>query len=432
MNQSPHDPQLWRSAWRRRFAIRRVMLVSLLLGAFLAGVVTTEMAGLRETTASNSIADQPDFSTLQSVWDLIHDEFVDPGAIADQTLLFGAARGMVDSLGDTGHSSFLDPSEAKVFRAALDGELVGLGISIEYQNREPVVVAPIKNSPAEKAGIQAGDIIAEIDGIPTLGMDDPEVSLHLRGEEGDPVTLTIDRASEDSLLEITVVRGRVDLDPVTWAILPGGMAIVQLHEFSAGSGQELRKALQEIAASGNTQGIVLDLRNNPGGYVSEAITVASQFLPEGKTIYFQQERGGQDQPIATIGNDGAAVDVPVVVLVNRASASAAEIIAGALRDNGRAVIVGERTYGTGTVVSTFELDGGSALALGTSFWKTPDGDLAWKVGLMPDVGVRQATGTEIIDISDGQVLTSTELAAAQDAPLQAAISTFDEDLSVAA
>ena len=263
-------------------------------------------------------------------------------------------------------------------------------------------------------------------------MDDPEVSLHLRGEEGDPVTLTIDRSSEDSLLEITVVRGRVDLDPVTWAILPGGMAIVQLHEFSAGSGQELRKALQEIAASGNTQGIVLDLRNNPGGYVSEAITVASQFLPEGKTIYLQQERGGHDQPIATIGNDGAALDVPIVVLVNRASASAAEIIAGALRDNGRAVMVGERTYGTGTVVSTFELQGGAALALGTSFWKTPDGDLAWKVGLEPDIEVRQATGTKIIDISDGQMLTSAELDAAQDAPLEAAISTLNEDLPIAA
>ncbi len=328
--------------------------------------------------------------------------------------------------------AFSIPSEAKIFRSALDGELIGLGISIEYQNREPVVVAPIKNSPAEEAGIKAGDTIVEIDGIPTLGMSDAEVSLHLRGDAGSPVTLTIDRASETSLLEITVVRGRIDLDPVTWAILPNGMAIVQFHEFSAGSGQELRKALQEIDASGNTQGIVLDLRNNPGGYVSEAITVASQFLPEGKTIYLQQERGEQDQPIATIGNDGAAVDVPLVVLVNRASASAAEIIAGALRDNGRAVVIGERTYGTGTVVSTFELDGGSALALGTAFWKTPDGDLVWKVGLMPDIEVRQASGAEIIDISDGQKLTDAQLDAAQDAPLQAAISTLHEELPAAA
>ena len=340
MNHSPNDSSLCLGTSRRRSAMRRVLLVSLLIGAFLAGVVTTELAGLSETTASNEIGSQPDFPTLQSVWNLIHDEFVDTDAIDDQTLLFGAARGMVDSLGDTGHSSFLDPGEAKVFRAALNGELVGLGISIEYQNREPMVVAPIKNSPAEDAGIQAGDIIVEIDGISTLGMNDSEVSLHLRGDEGAPVTLTIDRASEESLLEITVIRGRIDLDPVTWAVLPGGMAIVRLHEFSAGSGKELRKALQEIAARGNIAGIVLDLRNNPGGYVAEAITVASQFLPEGKTIYLQQERGGQDQSVATIGNDGAAVNVPVVVLVNRASASAAEIIAGALRDNGRAVLVG--------------------------------------------------------------------------------------------
>lgn len=417
---------------RRSSAARRLSLALILVATFAGGAVTADIAGLRVTDASTSIADEPDFTTLQTVWDLIHDEFVDPDSIDDQTLLFGAARGMVDSLGDTGHSSFLDPSEAKVFRAALDGELIGLGISIEYLNREPVVIAPIKNSPAEAAGVLAGDVIVEIDGIATLGMTDVEVSQHLRGEEGDPVTLTVDRIGELELLEITVVRGRIDLDPVTWAILPGGIALVQFHEFSAGSGPELREALEEIAARGITNGIVLDLRNNPGGYVAEAIAVASEFLPEGKTVYLQQTRDGEDERVATIGNDGAAVDIPVVLLVNRASASAAEMVAGSLRDNGRAIVVGERTYGTGTVVSTFELDGGSALALGTAFWKTPDGELLWKVGLLPDVEVRQASGSEIIDITDGEALTPEQLAAAQDGPLDAALSELQRELDVAA
>lgn len=413
-------------------AAGRFLLSCLVLCAFLAGIVTADLTGLRETNASTAITDQPGFSTLQTVWDLIHDEFVAPDIIDDQTLLYGAARGMVDSLGDTGHSSFLDPAEANVFRAALDGELIGLGISIEYRNREPVVIAPIKNSPAEDAGIRAGDIIVEIDGRPTLGMTDAEVSLYLRGEEGTPVTLTIDRSSSAELLEITVIRGRVDLDPVTWAYLPNGMALVQLHEFSAGSGQALREALQQIAAGGLVTGLVLDLRNNPGGYVSEAITVTSQFLPEGKTIYLQQQRGEQDEPVSTIGDDGAALEAPLVVLVNRASASAAEIVAGALRDNGRAIVIGERTYGTGTVVSTFDLQGGSALALGTAFWKTPDGDLAWKVGLMPDVEIRQADESDIIDISDGQSVTNGQIQAAQDAPLETAIDTLHEELAEAA
>lgn len=420
------------SSGRRRSAAARLVLVFLVLGGFAGGFVTAEVTGVRETNASTSLSDQPDFSTLQTVWDLIHDEFVDPDAIKDQTLLYGAARGMVESLGDTGHSSFLDPEEAEVFQSALDGELVGLGISIEYQNREPAVVAPVKNSPAEKAGILAGDVIVEIDGIATLGMSDAEVSEHLRGDEGTPVTLTLDRPGELDLLEITVVRGRIDLDPVTWAILPDGMALVQFHEFSAGSAQALREALHAISASGNVNGIVLDLRNNPGGYVGEAITVASQFLPEGTTIYLQQARGEADEPVATIGSDGAALDVPVVVLVNRASASAAEIIAGALRDNGRAMLVGERTYGTGTVVSTFRLEGGSALALGTAFWKTPDGDLAWKVGLQPDVEIRQTAGSQIIDIIDGEKLTSAQLAAANDAALQTAIATLHETNAAAA
>ena len=427
MNNLPTEFESRRNS-RCRLELSRTMLTVLLLGAFLLGVVVTQLADFRAVDASTAMSDQPDFSTLQTVWDLIHDEFVDPEAIDDQALLFGAARGMVESLGDTGHSSFLDPDEARIFRAALEGELIGLGISIEYQNREPVVVAPIKNSPAEEAGIKSGDVIVEIDGIPTLGMSSGEVSRSLRGEEGSTVTLTIDRAAESSLLEITVIRGRIDLDPVTWAVLPNDIALVQLHEFSAGSGQELRKVLQEIASGGGAQGVVLDLRNNPGGYVAEAITVASQFLPEGKTVYLQQDRDGRDEPVATIGNDGAALEVPVVVLVNRASASAAEIIAGALRDNGRAIVVGERTFGTGTVVSTFRLNGGSALALGTAFWKTPDGDLAWKSGLTPDIDVRQETGSKIIDITDGETLTSLELEGAHDMTLEVAIDALEQEI----
>lgn len=426
----PHWPR--HNAGAHRNSMTRGLLIVVIAGTFLTGILTGEVVGPHGTNASTSIVDEPGFSTLQSVWDLVHDQFVDPDSVDDQTLLYGAARGMVASLGDTGHSTFLDPDEAKAFRAALSGELIGLGISIEYEDGEPAVVAPVKNSPAEDAGIQAGDVIVEIDGIPTLGMTDAEVSRHLRGDEGTPVTLTIDRASAADLLKITVVRGRIDLDPVTWAFLPNGMAIVQLHEFSQGSGKELAKALREIAAAGDPNGIVLDLRNNPGGLVNEAVTVASQFMPEGSTIYLQQERGGSDEPVDTIGNDGAALNVPIVVLVNRGSASASEIIAGTLRDNGRAELVGERTYGTGTVVSTFDLDGGAALALGTAFWKTPDGDLAWKVGLEPDVTVRQPTSAGIIDITDGETLTRSQIATSNDEQLQTAVETLEPSIQQAA
>lgn len=409
---------------RHRRAIKRMGIIVLIASVFLAGVLAGEVSGPGRIDASSSISDQPGFGTLQQVWDLIHDKFADPGAVDDEALLYGAAHGMVASLGDTGHSTFLDPEEAKSFRAALSGELVGLGISIEYQDGEPVIVAPIKDSPAEKAGLLPGDVIVEIDGIATLGMSDAEVTSHLRGDAGTPVTLTIERNGSSELLKITVVRARIDLDPVTWAWLPNGVALVQLHEFSAGSGQELNKALKEIVASGSANGIVLDLRNNPGGLVSEAITVAGQFMPEGATVYIEKDRDGSEAAVHTIGNDGPALDLPIVVLVNRASASAAEMIAGSLRDNGRAELVGERTYGTGTVVSTFDLEGGSALALGTSFWLTPDGDLAWKVGLLPDVEVRQSNPSSILDITDGQTLTTAALDASGDAQLLAAISTL--------
>lgn len=402
--------------------ILRLGLIMVLASAFLTGILTGAVVGPDHTGASGSIGDQPGFGVLQQVWDLIHDEFADPARVDDETLLYGAARGMVASLEDFGHSTFLDPEQAEAFRASLSGELVGLGISIEYEDGEPVIVAPIKNSPAEAAGLLPGDVIVEIDGVATLGMSDTEVSSYLRGDAGTPVTLTIAREGEPELLLITVVRARIELDPVTWSLLPDGTAIVQLHEFSAGSGLELRKALEDMQHAGPmVTGIVLDLRNNPGGLVSEAITVASQFMSEGTIIYIQEKRDGQQATVRTIGNDGAALDLPVVVLVNRASASAAEMIAGSMRDNGRALVVGERTYGTGTIVSTFDLQGGAALALGTSFWKTPDGDLLWKVGLVPDVVIRQPDSSRIIDLTDGSILTQSDIDAAGDAQFEAAL-----------
>jgi len=424
MDQPSVEPPRRLPSGSHRRAASRLGIIVLIASVFLAGMLTGEVSGPSHIDASSSISDQPGFDTLQQVWDLIHDKFVDPGAVDDESLLYGAAHGMVATLGDTGHSTFLDPDEATAFRAALSGELVGLGISIEYQEGEPVIVAPIKNSPAEEAGLLPGDVIVEIDGIATLGMTDAEVTSHLRGDAGTPVTLTIERNGESDLLKITVIRARIDLDPVTWALLPDGIALVQLHEFSAGSGQELNKALKDIVGSGPVNGIVLDLRNNPGGLVNEAITVASQFMPEGSTVYIEKDRDGTETSVNSIGNDGPALDIPVVVLVNRGSASAAEMIAGSLRDNGRAELVGERTYGTGTVVSTFDLDGGSALALGTSFWLTPAGDLAWKVGILPDVDVRQSNPGSILDITDGETVTEAQIDASGDAQLQAAMSTL--------
>ncbi|HET9661583.1 MAG TPA: S41 family peptidase [Thermomicrobiales bacterium] len=426
MDLSPPEPPRRPSGSSHRRAVARLGLIVLITSVFLAGILTGEVVGPGSTDASSSISDQPGFGTLQQVWDLIHDKFADPSAVDDEALLYGAAHGMVASLGDTGHSTFLDPDEATAFRAALSGELVGLGISIEYQDGEPVIVAPIKDSPAEEAGLLPGDVIVEIDGIPTLGMTDAEVTMHLRGDAGTPVTLTIERDGVSDLLQITVVRALIDLDPVTWAMLPNGVALVQLHEFSADSGKQLNEALKEVVAGGAT-GIVLDLRNNPGGLVSEALTVASQFMPEGTTVYIQKDRDGDESPVDTIGNDGAALDVPLVVLVNRASASAAEMIAGSLRDNGRAEVIGERTYGTGTVVSTFSLDGGSALALGTSFWLTPDGDLAWKVGVAPDVEIRQTDPDAIIDIIDGETVSQTQLDASGDTQLLGALAALRDE-----
>ena len=177
----------------RRRVVTRLGLMVLIAGVFLAGILTGDVVGPGTTGASNSISDQPGFDTLQQVWDLIHEKFADPNAVDDESLMYGAAGGMVASLGDTGHSTFLDPEEATAFRASLSGELVGLGISIEYQDGEPVIVAPIKDSPAEKAGLLPGDVIVEIDGVPTLAIQGGD---HFAAAVGDTLVLA---DSDDSL-----------------------------------------------------------------------------------------------------------------------------------------------------------------------------------------------------------------------------------------
>jgi carboxyl-terminal processing protease len=411
--------------------VNRLIIAAAIFLSFGGGALVRQVAIEGSSSASSSLQDNPDFATVQQVWDLVHDRFVDPDLIDDRELLYGAARGMVDSLGDTGHSTFLDPIEAEAFQASLAGELVGLGLNIEFVNREPVVVAPIHGSPAKEAGIQTDDVIVAVNGVSTLGMSDGELSRRLRGEPGTSVTLTVQRPSDGSIRDFVIERARIELDPVSWAKLPDDLALIQIHEFSAGAGDQLKEALEQITAD-KCLGIVLDLRNNPGGLVSEAVSVSSQFMREGAPIYIHDERGKDAQTVETVGVEGRAYDLPLVVLINRGSASAAEIVASALADNGRAELVGERSYGTGTVVTTFDLNDGSAVAIGTAFWKRQNGDLVWKVGIQPDIEADLVDHSGPIDFDDGTYLAAADLQQSGDQQLGAAIDQLEQELSLAA
>ncbi len=401
-------------------------IVGVLMLVFGMAAGTTIRPSSESTSASSSFADQPAYQTLEETWTLLQDNFADPSLLDDQALLYGAASGMLEAVGDDGHTSFMDPADAKVFRASLNGELIGIGVQLDFDGAYPRVLAPIRDSPADLAGVDRGDLIIEVDGVSTKGWSDSQTSSFLRGEEGQEVVLTIERPSTGEEFSVTLVRSRIRLDPVESAWLPGDIALIRLNDFSAGASKELGAALDGMVDDG-AAGIVLDLRANPGGYVHEAIAVASEFLPEGTTVYLHQERGGEPKPVASVGGYSSAIDLPLVVLVDEGSASSAELVAAAMRDNDRAEIVGETTFGTGTVVTSFDLDDGSIAAIGTAFWLTPSGEQIWKQGLEPDQLVRLPVEGEPVRFALNSRLSAEQIEAFQDDQLLAALATLSSE-----
>lgn len=418
--------RVWASLRRRG---RHALVAVALAGTFGAGVTVDRLAwdGGPGAGASSSLVDRPEFRALQETWDAIQAHYVDPSAIDDAALIYGAARGMVETLGDTGHSQFLDPEEARRYFEMSEGKFVGLGIQLDYDTGQPVIVSAIDGSPADEAGLRSGDTIVAINGRSTRGMTPLQAADELRGDEGSSVTLTIERETESEPLTVTLTRRQIEIDRVTWSWLPNRVALVRLAEFSAGATDDLEQTLIEVKDAG-VRGMVLDLRNNPGGLVFEAIGVASQFLPEGTTIYLVQERGGVPSPMKTTG-PGEGQDLPMVVLINEGSASAAEIIASALSENGRARLIGEKTFGTGTVLLPFQLSDGSVALLGTALWLTADGDQIWRVGVAPDVEVELPGGALEVRPSDDARITRAELAASEDEQLKAAHDALSEALA---
>jgi carboxyl-terminal processing protease len=285
-------------------------------------------------------------------------------------------------------------------------------------------VAPIEGSPAEEAGIQAGDIILKVDGEETTGWTVEELATRVRGPEGTTVVLTVIHLSERAPVDIEVERDRIEIPSVSWSMLPDDVAFVRLNSFSQRSAAEMEEALTEAQDEG-ARALVLDLRNNPGGLVNEALDIAGQFLPEGTTVLLEEDRDGERIPSRVL-NEGVAQDIPMVVLVNFNTASASEIVSGALQDEERAQVVGVTTVGTGTVLSTFRLDDGARLLLGTSQWLTPDGRLIRNEGIQPDIEVLLPAGVFPLSPSEVEELSSEEWQDIEDTQLLEALDVLEE------
>jgi carboxyl-terminal processing protease len=363
---------------------------------------------------------EDEFRLMAEAWNVIERSYVKRATVEARSLAYGAIGGMVNSLGDTGHSGFLTPEMVKEARSLTQGEFKGIGAEVQLKDEKVVIVAPMDGSPAQKAGLKPGDIIAKVDGFDVTGLALEQVVSRILGEAGTQVTLTIMSPATGVIRDVTLTRARITLQSVSWARLPGTtQAHVRIASFSAGAASALKALLREFRQHRFT-GLVLDMRNNPGGLLDEAIGVASQFLAHG-TVLQQKNADGEITPIP-VEAGGILPEFPMVVLVNAGSASAAEIVAGALQDAGRAAVVGEKTFGTGTVLNEFLLSDGSAMLLATQEWLTPAGRTIWHQGIAPDVPVALAPEVMPLTPAASGRMSPGELKGSKDQQLLRAVS----------
>lgn len=377
--------------------IKRIFIVFLLLAALLTAFLAGAATGLAARPAF--AAERPSqFEVFWEVWELVDRYFVDRDKIDPQRMTYGAIQGMLATLGDQNHTAFFSPQEAQQQQSALDGSFEGIGAYVEGTPEGFRIIAPIHGSPAEQAGILPGDIVLRVDGEDITGMPEWEVISRIRGPAGTTVILTVLHPNAEEPVDIAIVRGKIDIESVTWARIPGtNFVYLQISQFAADTGDELLAALEAIQAEEDpVEGILLDLRNNPGGYLQEALRVNSQFLETGKVILHERDASQQLRTYRSVGR-GLARDYPMVVLINQGTASAGEITAGALKENERARLVGQPTLGTGTVLQPFTLSDGSVLRLGVTHWLTPNRNLIKGQGIAPDVSVEQDPATPMVD-----------------------------------
>jgi carboxyl-terminal processing protease len=405
---------------RRTAAIGAVVGLALVV-TFTAGIGVGRLVGSTGAAAPNPGASgTTDFGLIREAWDTIHQQFVGRDELDDRALIYGAIEGMTDAVGDTGHTDFMTPEERKQRNESLSGSYVGIGVRIELDDSGlPRIDGVFEGSPAEAAGLVVGDVIVAVDGRPTDGATMDEVAGWVRGEAGTTVEVTVRAGTTGPERTVSMVRADVPVQPLSWTMVPGSTtALLQLEQFSNGAADDMVAALEAARTAGATR-IVLDLRGNPGGYVNEAVGVASQFLPSG--LVYIERNAADERTEHAVSPGGVATDLPVVVVVDSNTASSAEIVSGALQDAGRATVVGETTFGTGTVLGEFDLSDGSALRVGTVEWLTPQGRRIWHEGIAPDVSIALPDGVQPLSPADVARLTAAAVGSIDDAQLAKAL-----------
>ncbi len=405
-------------------ALKAVGAILVIVAVFAAGIGVgqTDHAAAGASAGGSAAVPAslpPQFATYMEAWQILHDSYVDPSALDPQKLTYGSIDGLVQAVGDTGHTRFLTPDEVKDQHTSLSGSIVGIGALMNTDQGQPIIQSVIPGGPAEKAGLRSGDRVLTVDGKSVDGLEIDEVVKLIRGDAGTTVRLSILHDGDSAPVDYSIVRQQVTVPAVSWSLIPGTtLADLRLEEFSAGSAKEVEDAIVAAKKAGAT-GIVLDLRGNPGGYVGEAVDIASQFLKDG-IVYQQRDKSGKVDKQA-VKPGGEATDMPIEVLVDLGTASSAEIVAGAIQDAGRGQLIGAKTFGTGTVLNEFTLKDGSALLVGTVEWLTRDGRQIWKQGIQPDIPLESTPAGKIVPPSELSKLGADGLAKSGDAPLLKAI-----------
>ncbi|MFN5778666.1 MAG: S41 family peptidase [Novosphingobium sp.] len=356
-----------------------------------ASLLVSAVALLPATTAGLAAVEgrsNAQFNRLFTVYQIVKAQYVE--SVDDDKLIAGAINGMLTALDP--HSSYVEGASFQRLTNMIDGNYSGLGLSVGMDDGAVRVIAPMKGSPADKAGVKAGDYITHLDGKLIYGIELDDAVAKMRGEAGTPIRLTLFREGRKDTFDVTVTRGVIDLEPVTWK-LEKDVGVVSVNEFSRDVGVDVGAAIADLKkqAGGKLTGLVLDLRQNPGGSLDEAVALSDLFLTKGD-IVSQRGRNPRDNEFyraeEMIPGD-AAKGLPVIVLIDAGSASASEIVAGALQDHKRALVMGERSFVKGSVQSLFELDKTRAIKLTTARYYTPAGKSVQEGGIEPDIRVPQ-------------------------------------------
>lgn len=373
-------------------AIKIYLVAILILAAFVIGLFIGRSDWVERQLAQKvqpeiigkytSKTEKVDFNLFWEVWNILEKRFIKQ-PLDYEKMLYGAIEGGVKALGDP-YTVFMDPDMSKKFAQEMEGTFEGIGAEIGVKNNKITVIAPLSGSPAEKAGLKAKDVILKIDDRETVGMSLIEAVYQIRGKKGTKVRLTIKREGIPKPKEITITRETIEVKSVRYEI-KDDIAYIEIRYFGDPTTREFREAVTDILTR-NPKGIILDMRNNAGGYLQTAVDIVSEFIEKGKVVAIEEFSDGRKNEFKARGR-ARLKGLPCLVLINEGSASASEIVAGALRDHGVAKLIGKKTFGKGTVQELESLSGGTSLRISVAKWLTPKGQNINGNGLDPDIKV---------------------------------------------